>query len=235
MDIAKTINNYRPAEDTLALVRSTKLLLIAGIVGGGKNTVINELLNDEQYHLIISHTTRAPRENHGVMERDGQDYHFSSLEDVQSMLAERAFIEAKYVHGNVYGTSAAELQLIHDAEKIAVTDIDIQGVVEYLDIKPDTHAVFLIPPSIETWLARLERRYGALDSHQEEIQKRFKTAYDEITHIMEDRRFILVVNDDLTTTVERITKIVNGERDQTSEYAYTIAEHLLEYLRSRIA
>lgn len=235
MDIAKTINSYRPAEDTLALVRSTKLLLIAGIVGGGKNTVINELLNDERYHLIISHTTRAPRENHGVMERDGQDYHFRSLEDVQSMLAEKAFVEAKYVHGNVYGTSAAELQLVHDAEKIAVTDIDIQGVVEYLDIKPDTHAVFLIPPSIETWLSRLKRRYGALDSHQEEIQKRFKTAYDEITHIMEDRRFILVVNDDLTTTVERIAKIVNEERDQTSEYAYTIAEHLLEYLRSRIA
>lgn len=233
--MAKTINNYRPAEDALELVRSTKLLLIAGIVGGGKNTVINELLNDERYHLIISHTTRAPRENHGVLERDGEDYHFRSLEDVQLMLTDRAFVEAKYVHGNVYGTSTAELQLVHDAGKIAVTDIDIQGVVEYLDIKPDTHAIFLIPPSIETWLSRLERRYGALDSHHEEIQKRFKTAYDEITHIMEDRRFILVVNDDLTTTVERIAKIVNGERDQTSEYAYTVAEHLLEYLRSRIA
>lgn len=233
--MAKIINSYRPAEDALELVRSTKLLLIAGIVGGGKNTVINELLNDERYHLIISHTTRAPRENHGVLERDGEDYHFRSLEDVQRMLTDRAFVEAKYVHGNVYGTSTAELQLVHDAGKIAVTDIDIQGVVEYLDIKPDTHAIFLIPPSIETWLSRLERRYGALDSHQEEIQKRFKTAYDEITHIMEDRRFILVVNDDLTTTVERISKIVDGERDQTSEYAYTIAEHLLEYLRSRIA
>lgn len=235
MNVGETINTYHPGEDALILVRSTRLLLIAGIVGGGKNTVINELLNDGRYHLIISHTTRQPRENHGIMERDGKDYHFTSLETVQKMLADKAFIEAKYVHGNVYGTSVAELQFVHDTRKIAVTDIDIQGVVEYLDIKPDTHAIFLIPPSVETWLSRLERRYGALDEHQDEIQKRFRTAYDEITHIMEDRRFILVVNDDLTTTVERISKIVTGERDQTSDYAYTVAEHLLEYLRQHIA
>lgn len=235
MALQQTIEMYTPSSGTIELVKNTRLLLIAGIVGGGKNTVINELLNDNRYHLIISHTTRAPRENHGVMERDGEDYHFASLEGVQQMLSDKAFIEAKYVHGNVYGTSAAELRLVHDTGKIAVTDIDIQGVIEYLDIKPDTHAIFLIPPSIETWLSRLERRYGALDSHQEEIQKRFRTAYDEITHIMEDRRFILVVNDDLTTTVERISKIVAGERDQTSDYAYTVAEHLLEYLRQHIA
>lgn len=235
MALQQIIETYTPSPTTLELVKNTRLLLIAGIVGGGKNTVINELLSDKTYHLIISHTTRQPRENHGTMERDGEDYHFTSLENVQKMLADKAFIEAKYVHGNVYGTSAAELQLVHDAGKIAVTDIDIQGVVEYLDIKPDTHAIFLIPPSIETWLSRLERRYGALDEHQDEIQKRFRTAYDEITHIMQDRRFILVVNDDLPTTVERISKIVAGERDQTSDYAYTVAEHLLEYLRHRIA
>lgn len=223
------------SDSTVDLVKATKLLLIAGIVGGGKNTVINELLKNSGYHLIISHTTRSPRNNHGVMERDGVDYHFITLDDAEVLVKEKAFVEAKYVHGNVYGTSAAELQLVHDTAKIAVTDIDIQGVVEYLDIKPDTHAIFLIPPSIETWLSRLERRYGALDEHQDEIQKRFRTAYDEITHIMQDRRFILVVNDDLPTTVERISKIVAGERDQTSDYAYTVAEHLLEYLRHRIA
>lgn len=234
MQLADLITTYQMSPSVIRLVQHTKLLLIAGIVGGGKNTIINELLRDDRYRPIISHTTRAPRVNHGAVERDGVDYHFVSLKEAARLLHDQAFIEAKYVHGNVYGTSAAELQRVHDAGKIAVTDIDIQGVVEYLDIKPDTHAIFLIPPSIETWLSRLERRYGALESHQEEIQKRFRTAYDEITHIMEDRRFILVVNDDLTTTVERISKIVAGERDQTSDYAYTVAEHLLEYLRHHI-
>lgn len=216
------------------LVRSTELLLVAGIVGGGKNTIINELLKSDEYHEIVSHTTRAPRNNHGVMERDGVDYHFISLQQAEQLIKDKAFIEAKYVHGNVYGTSVAELQTAHDNGKIAVTDIDIKGVVEYLDIKPDTHAIFLLPPSVETWLSRLERRYGNLTDHEEEIEKRLQTAKEEIEFIRQDKRFILVVNDDLETTVERIAQVVKGERDHTSEFALTITEHLLEYISHRL-
>lgn len=221
--------------ETAELVKQTKLLLIAGIVGGGKNTVINELLKGSEYHEIVSHTTRPPRNNHGVMEKDGVDYHFLTLAEAEHLIADSAFVEVKYVHGNVYGTSAAELRAAHDEDKIAVTDIDIQGVVEYLDIKPDTHAVFLLPPSVETWLSRLERRYGNLDDHHEEIEKRLRTAKEEIEFIQQDERFILVVNDDLETTVERIEQIVAGERDHTSDFALTIAEHLLEYISHRLA
>lgn len=235
MELAKIIQAYKPSTEILDLVRATKLLLIAGVVGGGKNTVINELLKNDTYHPIVSHTTRQPRQNHGVMEKDSVDYHFVSLDEVYELLEDHAFVEAKYVHGNVYGTSAAELQAANKQEKIAVTDIDIQGVIEYLGMKPDTHAIFLIPPSIETWLSRLERRYGDLNTHREEIRKRFRTAYDEITHVMQDQRFILVVNDDLDTTVARISKIVNGESEQTSDYAYSVAAHLLEYIEQHRA
>ena len=220
--------------ETAELVRKTNLLLIAGIVGGGKNTVINELLKGSEYHEIVSHTTRLPRSNHGVTEMDGVDYHFITLTEAEELIKDKAFVEAKYVHGNVYGTSAAELKAAHKEDKIAVTDIDIKGVVEYLDIKPDTHAVFLLPPSVETWLARLERRYGSLEEHGEEIEKRLRTAKQEIEFIQQDERFILVVNDDLETTVERIEQIVAGQRDHTSDFALTIAEHLLEYIAHRL-
>lgn len=231
MTLESRIANYRMSAETTQLVRNTRLLLIAGIVGGGKNTVINELLKDNShYHQIVSHTTRSPRVNHGIEERNGVDYHFISLDEAERLIEDHAFIEAKYVHGNVYGTSSAELALANESGKVAITDIDIQGVMEYLDIKPDTHAVFLLPPSVETWLSRLARRYGDLTAHRDEIAKRFRTAHEEITHIMQDKRFILVVNDDLGTTVERITQIVAGEREATSDYALTVAEHLLQYI-----
>lgn len=222
------------SSEVTSLVQQTKLLLIAGIVGGGKNTVINELLKSSDYHEIVSHTTRAPRLNHDVMERDGVDYHFVTLKQAEQLLEDKAFIEAKFVHGNVYGTTATELQRAKRTDKVAVTDIDVHGVTEYLDIKPDTHAIFLLPPSVETWLSRLERRYGNLDEHQAEITKRFQTAYQEISHIQQDPRFILVVNDDLETSVGRISQIVHGERDHTSDFALTIADHLLDFLKTRI-
>ena len=235
MNLQSKIDGYQMSSEAAELVRKTKLLLIAGVVGGGKNTVINELLKGSEYHQIVSHTTRPPRNNHGVMEMDGTDYHFVTLAEAEKLVEEKAFVEVKYVHGNVYGTSVAELRAAHDEDMIAVTDIDIMGVVEYLDIKPDTHAIFLLPPSVETWLARLERRYGSLENHHDEIEKRLRTAYDEIKFIQQDDRFILVVNDDLETTVERIEQIVAGERDHTSEFALTIAEHLLEYISHRLA
>lgn len=235
-NLESIIQNYKISPDVSALVRATKLLLIAGVVGGGKNTVIREILTQhDRYREIISHTTRQPRANQGVMEQDGVDYYFIDQPTAERMIENHEFVEVKYVHGNIYGTSAAELRKVLESNLIAITDVDIQGVIEYLDIKPDTHAIFLLPPSVDTWLKRLERRYGDLSQHEDEITKRFKTAYTEITHIMQDDRFILVINDDLETTVERITQIVNGERSETSEYASTIVEHLLEYIKRRIA
>ncbi len=233
MDIQETIKNYHPSDATIELVRSSDLLLIAGIVGAGKDTVIKELLKDGRFRSIISHTTRVPRQNHGIMEVNHQDYHFVSLDKAAQLVNDKAFVEAKYVHGNVYGTSAAEIQKIRDDGKTATTDIDIQGVIEYLELKPDTKAIFLLPPSVDTWLARLERRYGEIDYTDLDFKKRLATALAEITHIKSDPRFILVINDDLATTVDRIKKVVAGERGATSEYAEAITEHLLEFLKSR--
>lgn len=234
MTLQHLIKTYKMSESARDTIMATRLLLVASIVGGGKDTVVKELIKTGYYHRIVSHTTRAPRSNHGVLEAEGLDYHFIDDDIAQTMLDKHEFIEAKYVHGNVYGTSLAEVKKAHDLDKIAVTDIDIQGVIEYLDVKPDTHAVFLLPPSVDTWLARLGNRYGNLEAHRLEVQKRFETAKREIEHILEDDRFIVIVNDDLETTVKRVRGVVTGEVDHTSSYARTIAEHLLDYLDSKV-
>lgn len=234
MDIEEAIKKYTPSDEVVSLVRSSELLLIAGIVGAGKDTVIRELLKDDRFQPIVSHTTRSPRQNHGVMEVNHEDYHFVSLDEAAELVRERAFVEVKNNHGNIYGTSAHEIQSIKAAGKIATTDIDIKGVMEYLELKADTKAIFLLPPSVDTWLSRLERRYGELDYSDPDLKKRFATAQYEITHIKSDPRFILVINDDLATTVDRILKVIDGEREATSEYAGAITEHLLEFLSQRV-
>lgn len=233
--LAQAIHDYRMSDKTRSVVEHTKLLLLAGVAGAGKNTVLNELLQDQdRYHRIISHTSRAPRSNHGMMEEDGIDYHFMSATEAAELIEQRAFVEVKYVHGNVYGTSTRELAVAREAGRIAVADIDIQGVIEYLDIKPDTHAIFLLPPSAETWLKRLEKRYGKLDEHEAEIRKRFRTARDEITHILQDERFVLVINDDLPTTIERVKGVIDGRVNHTSEYAEAVTGHLLDFLETKL-
>ncbi len=235
MNLEEIIKNYHMSDEAHAVVQKTKLLLIASIAGGGKDTVVKELVKTGNFHRIVSHTTRSPRSNHGILEKDGIDYHFIDQKGATELLQEQAFVEAKYVHGNIYGTSVTEVEQAFTENKVAVTDIDIQGVVEYLGVKPDTHAVFLLPPSVDTWLDRLSRRYdGNLSDHEEELKKRFRTAYDEIKHIQADERFVLIINDDLQTTVKRVLDVLDGSVSRTSGYADKVTEHLIDYLESQV-
>lgn len=235
MNLEKTIKNYEMSAAAHAVVQKTKLLLIASIAGGGKDTVVRELVKTGDFHRIVTHTTRQPRINHGTIEVNGEDYYFIDQHMAAEMLRNKEFVEAKYVHGNIYGTSVAEVQKASEGQKFAVTDIDIQGVVEYLDVKPDTHAVFLLPPSVDRWIERLSRRYeGDLSDHQDELQKRFRTAYDEIKHIQADKRFVLIINDDLETTVKRVLGVLNGSVQRSSGYADKVTEHLIDYLETKI-
>src|SRR5690606_6577343 len=105
-----------------------------GIVSAGKDTVVTNLAEDPDFKVIVSHTTRPPRMNHGVLEQDGVEYHFIDLAEAEAMLERGEFVEAKYVHGNIYGTSLKEIRAIHDQGVIGLTDIDIHGVEEYLKI-----------------------------------------------------------------------------------------------------
>lgn len=73
--IEDLITNYQPTESTIELVKSTKIALLAGISGAGKDTIKKQLLKSPEFRDIVSHTTRAPRTNNGCAERDGIDYH----------------------------------------------------------------------------------------------------------------------------------------------------------------
>lgn len=234
MDLADKIAAYKPGEDTVVLINSLPIVLVASVAGGGKNTITGTLVKEGGFERIVTNTTRSPRKNHGVMEIDGQDYHFITRRQAEEFIDQRSFVEVKNVHDNIYGSTTAEFQRIKDKGLAAIADIDVQGVDEYLDLKPDTKAIFLLPPSVETWLARLSARYGDLDAHADELSVRFKSAYDEINHVMKDQRYVIVINDDLETTLERVRAIVSGKVKNNSEYAEAVAEHLLEFLKAKI-
>ena len=76
LDLEHIIREYRPTEAAVALVRDTKIALLTGISGAGKDTIKRRLLRLPSFRDIVSHTTREPRANNGQLERDGVDYHF---------------------------------------------------------------------------------------------------------------------------------------------------------------
>lgn len=228
--LKQKLENYQPSAATIALVKDTPILLLVGVSGAGKDSIKHKLLSTGRYHHIVSHTTRSPRENHGVLEQDGREYHFIDPAEAAQMLDGGEFVEAKIYSGNVYGTSVAEIQKAHDHHKIALTDMEVQGVAEYESISANVRALFILPPSFEVWQQRLEQRYDG-DANPDDIKRRMQTAKHELEEALHKDYFRFVINDDLDAAVEVTDQIAHGAPvGKESEAAQSLARQLLSRL-----
>lgn len=226
-DLSTLLTNYKPSSLASEIVSTTPVVLLVGPTGAGKDSVKDQLLAEGGYHHIISHTSRPPRINHGILEQDGREYHFIDLEIAAQMLRDQAFIEAKVFSGNLYGTSVAEIQKAHEDDKIALTDVEVQGVAEYKQLDEHVMAVFLLPPDFNEWQARLQRRYGdVVDA--DDYHARLDTALAELDQLLEHDYYIPIVNEDLEQTVAHVRKIVaaRGQTEADREAAHAVAVQL---------
>jgi guanylate kinase len=234
--VASLLENYKPNQSVIDLIKATPILLLVGPTGAGKDSLKDRLLETGEYHHIVSHTTRPPRINHGVLEQDGREYHFIDVADAQKMLEARTFVEAKIYSGNLYGTSLAEIQAAHDEGKIAVTDIEVQGVGEYKAFDEGVMAVFLLPPDFETWQARLQRRYGdVVDAADHRL--RLQTALDELTQLLTTTNYTAIVNDDIEEVLAEVrayarSHTIDSKKEAAArEVAKKLAEDIRNYLQ----
>ncbi len=212
--LASKLATYEPTAEIHRLVKGTPILLLVGPTGAGKDALKEKLLKTGKFRHIISHTTRPPRINHGVIEQDGLDYHFINKHQAEKMLDNKALIEAKIYSGNLYGTSVAEIQAAHNEGKIAMTDIEVQGVAEYKTIDPGVMAVFLLPPDFKTWQERLQRRYGDVVDASD-YRLRLQTALEELEQLLNTSHYVAVINDNISKAFEQIHTITTS-RSHTS-------------------
>lgn len=201
MTIEQLIKNYQPPADASRVIKSAKIALLVGITGAGKDTIQHELLKDSAFSPVVSHTTRAPRSNNGVDEQDGVDYYYISLERAASMLENGEFVEAKLVHGTVYGTSIEAVRSASE-QGVALNNIDVQGVAEYKAVSDEVVAIFVVPPSYDEWVERLKRRYSTEEEFALEWPKRRTSAIAELKKALELPYYHFLINDDLDRAVD---------------------------------
>lgn len=229
---------YRPDPVKLDTIKDAPMMLMVGITASGKNAVLHRLMEKypEAYYYMVSHTSRAPRMNHGELERDGVHYHFVDLPAMGTMLNSREFIEVQVIHDSwVSGSSIAEVDKARAQNRTAVSDIDIQGAEMYVKLGLHVKPVFILPPSFEVWKERFLTRYaGKIDTA--ELSARIQGAIRETEHALMLENFYIVINDDLEKTVEVVNDIGQGKPVEPHyQKAMEIAEHLLERLREELA
>ncbi len=227
-NIQDLIDNYHPSKETIELVQRTKISLLVGISGAGKDTIKRELIKRSDYCDIVSHTTRPIRKNKVFSELPGVDYHFVDQETAVQMIKDKKFVEVKLVHGNVlYGTSASELEHANDESKIAITDIDVQGASEYEQISNKVISIFILPPDYNTWLLRLQKRYALFSDFESEWPKRRESAKKELTQALKAPYYHFVINDDLERAINEVDQISHGENILENSNARLLAQEIL--------
>ena len=228
-EVKTKIDGYQPSDQAKQLVSQTPILLLAGPAGSGKSAVIKELLKNDSFTHIVSHTTRAPRGG----EVDGQDYHFISESDLSQMLDEGKFIEVEAIYDEyASGTSVDEIQRIKDSGRTGMTAIEISGVKSYKELNPNTKTVFLLPPDYESWVERLSQRGEGQDA----IRKMLTEAQGWIEEAIKSGYIKFIVNDDLTKAADEVTDYVLGKEgeddDEAVEHAWSLLGELKRQLNS---
>ena len=183
---------------------SGNLFIVCAPSGAGKTSLVAELLKtDDKITLSVSYTTRAPRSG----ELDGREYHFVSQEKFEAMITAGEFLESALVHGNYYGTSKAWIAGQRAAGNDILLEIDWQGAQQVRRVFPDAIGVFVLPPSFETLVSRLNTR--AQDA-PDVIARRLSAARDEISHVAEFD--YVIMNDKFGDAVKDLVAVVRAQR-----------------------
>jgi guanylate kinase len=194
------------------------LFIISAPSGSGKSTLVSQLRTlVEGLDFSISYTTRAPRGS----EEDGREYHFTTRETFEAMIAKGEFLEWAQVFGNYYGTALSALAHAKSEGKDLLLDIDVQGAMQVMQKLPAAVSIFILPPSPQVLERRLRNRSEAEHVTAEDvIARRLAEAQKELDRVGEYK--YALVNDVLDDAVAEMRAVVLTERgagDGVSELA----------------
>ena len=180
------------------------LFAVAAPSGTGKSSLVKALLELDSHLVVsVSHTTRKPR----GQEQDGREYHFVGEPEFRSMIDAGQFVEWAEVHGNLYGTSRAAIEERIVRGHDVLLEIDWQGALQIKRLFPNAILIFLLPPSWDELLQRLQRRG---EDGPEVIARRMADARIEVSQA---RHFdFVIINVLFETALFDLKAIVHSQR-----------------------
>ena len=186
-----------------------KTFIITGPSGVGKSTVLKEFMQRrDNLYFSVSATTRDPRPG----EEDGVHYHFLTKETFREWIAKGEFLEHAEFVENYYGTPKRFVDEAMEQGKDVILDIELQGVLQVHEKRPETVRIFLAPPSWE----ELERRLTSRGTDTpDKIAKRLQRAKEDFSAAGTFDYF--VINDTVEKAVEELVAIFTAEHCKANE------------------
>lgn len=202
------LENYQVSDHAKRVLASTPFVALSGLAGGGRNTVINILVENYNYIFAISDTTRPPKLRDGKLEQDGINYYFRTEAEVLNDIQKGEYIEAEIIHNQqVSGTSIREIERTAETGKIPIHDFEYGGMLNVYKAKSDAALIGLVPPSYDEWIRRLRGREVMSD---QEFFNRLTTADKVLENLLTHPQYTLVVNDTIEQCADDIRSVVES-------------------------
>lgn len=178
------------------------LIVISGPSGVGKDTVVREMMaQDDNFHFVVTATSRPPRPN----EIDGIDYIFVSETEFEQMIAEGELLEHARVHDNYKGVPKQQIREALASGRDVLMRVDPQGAATLKELIPNAVFIFLMAESEEAMARRLRLRRT---DTEESVRLRLKVARTEMKRIQEFDYCVVNREGEVEETLAQIFKII---------------------------
>lgn len=193
-------------------------IVVSAPSGTGKSSICHRFLQAyPEIKFSVSYTTRLPRPG----EVNGKDYFFVSREEFQKRIEQGDFAEWAENYGNLYGTSIHTMKECLAKGMTILLDIEPRGAKKIKENFRGGVYVFILPPSRDELLKRLEGRgHESADA----IRARYARAESELKEI--SWYDYVIFNDDLETAIHKLISIYIAQRCKRSKLQTKIKQFL---------
>ncbi len=182
------------------------LIVLSGPSGVGKDVTLARMKElGCPFHFVVTATDRPqrPGEVHGV------DYYFVSSEEFAAMLEQDELLEHAVVYGQNKGVPKSHVREALASGKDVIMRLDVQGAATVRRIVPAALLIFLMAPSEDELIGRLQER--KTESPQD-LQRRVALVREEMERLPEFDYVVVNRDGKLDEAVEQIMAIITAEK-----------------------
>lgn len=196
--------------------KQQRLIVLSGPSGSGKATLLRYVTKHTDIRRVVTYTTRRPRPG----EIDGRDYHFVSKEEFDRMYRDGDLIEAEQVYGDFsYGSPK---DIFGGTPSDVIMELDTKGAENYRKFHPNIITIFILPPSIEELVRRIESRHSEVN-----LKERLHAAGEQL-EVAHNYDFI-IVNDDVERAGAELLRIIeSGSSEVSRDDMLQLSRQLIE-------
>lgn len=162
--------------------------------------MVKQVLRDfPELVFSVSVTTRPKRKN----EVNGVDYFFVDDKEFERRIKNNEFIEWERFYDYYYGTLKSFVDDNISAGRSVLFEVDVKGALSLKKIYPDSHLIYIDPPSFDELVKRLKNRKT---ESEEDLQKRIDRAKMELSYKQEFD--YIFVNDELNKVYKNVKSLI---------------------------